>query len=684
MRIPRNTFHDGAATFGERMRMEPLSVSISGDIPAGEAGAPAAHARSLLQQVRLFQGLDAAVTGAISARLHLRAFAAGDVLIEQGRWCGELFILRSGVAQVSIIPSEETHEIMDDVAGIPGQEIVLRRLVSGDLAGEMSLITRSPPSARVRALTDGDLWTLDEDDFQQLVLDFPALSRNINVVLSERLFHTSRRQTQVAPQQVTLILTAASPVWGELAEHLALLTGSATLLVRVEDGADQSGTVYRVEDLLSGRLDGALAAPDDPSEQRPVVAITLDASDTDEAHAAGAIAGLLGVLSRLEDRYRHALILMRPDSTHLNPSLLAVVTRVLVAGPVESAAEIRSCIATLPMPASLPIRPEVGVILTDAPAALAPTVATIERLSMRIGTTVRGILPAATTRGIAVGALARWLAGQRIGLALGGGVVKGWAHLGVIRVLDRLHVPLDCITGVSIGAICAAIVARGGTLDEYENLLRLAGDYAFHPRLSRHGLLSSQAVARFLRRKDVLGERLIEDLAIPFAAVAGDLNTGAEIVIRRGLAWQAVLASASIPVLFPPVRIGGHVLVDGTVVNPVPISTAQILGADKVIAVDISGTLAPRQEISLNGRSMERLPNMMGSMLRSFEIMGAEIHAHAVEQPSVLIKPTLRGVSLRRFKEGAQFIPAGEAAAEAAIPRLYREFPWLRKVAPSN
>ncbi len=655
-------------------------MSMDGDIPTDEVGVPSTQARELLQQVRLFQGLDAAAIEAISTRLHRRAFTAGDVLIEQDRWSGELFILRSGVAQVGIT-RETTRETPYGLPESARQEIFLRRLVGGDLVGEMSLITGSPPSATVRALTDGDLWALGHDDFQQLVLDFPALSRNINVILSERLFHTSRHQTQIAPQQITLILTAASPVWGELAEHLALLTSSATLLVNVGDGTERSGAEYRVEDLLAGRLDGALAAPDNPTEQGPVIAVTLDASDTDEAHAAGAIAGLLGVLGRMEDRYRHALILMRPDSPHLVSSLLAVVTRVLVAGPVESVTTMRSQIACLPMPASLPIRPEISVILTDAPATLAPTVATIEQLSERIGANVRGIIPASASRGIAVGALARWLAGQRIGLALGGGVVKGWAHLGVIRVLDRLHVPLDCITGVSIGAICAAIVARGGTMDEYENLLRLAGDYAFHLRLSRHGLLSSQAVARFLRRKDVLGERLIEDLAMPFAAVAGDLNTGGEIVIRRGLAWQAALASASIPALFPPVRMGGHVLVDGTVVNPVPISTAQILGADKVIAVDISGTLAPRQEISLDSRTVERLPNMMASMLRSFEIMGAEIHAHAVEQPSVLIKPDLKGISLRRFKEGAQFIPAGEAAAEAALPRLYSEFPWLRKVA---
>ncbi len=656
-------------------------MSTSDEMPTMDAGMTAAHVQDLLQHSALFQGLDAAMIGVISARLYLRPFAAGDVIIEQGRHCGELFILRTGVAQVSLVPSEPTQDEGSNSPERPDEEIVLRRLVSGDLAGERSLITGSPPSARVRALTDGDLWVLGEEDFRQFVHDLPALSQNINVVLSERLSHTSRQQTGITQPQITLVLTNPSPAWDELAEQLALLTGSATLLVTVGDGSEAAGTVYRVEDLLAGRLDGALAAPDDLSARGSVVAVTLEASETDDAHAARTIAGLLAVLGRLGDRYQQALILMPPDSPHLSPSLLAVVTRVLVAGPIESADEMRARIVSLPMPTSLSIRPGLGVIVTDAPAALRPTVATIDRLSERIGTAVRGILPAGPTRGVAVGALARWLTGQRIGLALGGGVVKGWAHLGVIRVLDRLRVPIDYISGVSIGAICAAIIARGGTLEEYEHLLSLAGDYAFHLRPSRHGLLSSQSVSRFLRRKDVLGERLIEDLPVPFAAVAGDLNTGGEIVIRRGLAWQAVLASASIPALFPPVRIGAHVLVDGTVVNPVPISTAQLLGADKVIAVDISGTLAPRQEISLDGGTVERLPNMVNAMLRSYEIMAAEIHAHSVAKPSVLIKPTLRGISLRRFKEGAQYIPAGEAAAEAAIPRLYREFPWLENMA---
>ena len=142
-------------------------MSMDGDIPTDEVGVPSTQARELLQQVRLFQGLDAAAIEAISTRLHRRAFTAGDVLIEQDRWSGELFILRSGVAQVGIT-RETTRETLYGLPESARQEIFLRRLVGGDLVGEMSLITGSPPSATVRALTDGDLWALGHDDFHRL------------------------------------------------------------------------------------------------------------------------------------------------------------------------------------------------------------------------------------------------------------------------------------------------------------------------------------------------------------------------------------------------------------------------------------------------------------------------------------------------------------------------------------
>jgi len=644
---------------------------------------PVSPTRPLWQGIRLFEGLDAAAIEVISAHLVLRSYAAGDVLIQQDRWSGELFILRSGVAQVRSTQFAPDAATPQDSSLVATREIVLRRIVGGDCFGEMSLITGTLPSATVQALTDGDVWVLGQDDFQQLALDFPAVTRNINVILSERLFHTSRQNAQATPQQLTILIAEPSPLWDDLARVVASLTVRAMLFVDFDPAANRSGRAYHLHDLLSGRLNSAALSRADRPTADHFDTIVIEDAEMDESHAAGTVGDLLGVLSRLEDYYGHVLIVMPPNSRQLTPSLLAVATRVLVAGPVESAAAMRAIVSSLPMPANPTIRPEVGAIITEARSAAPPTVATIDALSARVALPVRGVIPASSTdRASAVAALARWLAGQRIGLALGGGGVKGWAHLGVMRVLRRLGVPFDCVTGVSVGAICAAMVARGGTLDEYENLLRIASNYVIRIKLSRVGLLSSRGLEQFLRRKDACGDVLMEDLPIPFAAVAADLTSGSEVVIRRGLTWQAVLASASIPALYPPVRLGPYCLVDGAVVNPVPISTAQLLGADKIIAVDISTDLAPRQEVTSERRSKEKLPNAVNSMLRSFEIMAAQIRAHAAEESCILIKPRTSAVSLRRFRDGAQFVEAGEAAAEAALPQIFRDIPWLERKAP--
>ena len=647
-----------------------------------DADNPVVQSQPLWQRIRLFEGLDAEAIAAISGHLALRSFSAGDVLIQQDRWCGELFILRSGVAHVRSTQFVSPAVTTDASTETATHETILRRLVGGDCFGEMSLITGTLPSATVQALTDGDAWVLGQDAFQQMALDFPTLTRNINVILSERLFHTSRQNTLAAPQQITVVIAESSPLWDELARAVSSLTRRAILFVDFDPAANRPGRVYHLRDLLSGRLNSALMTRADQPDWDHYDTIVLDDAGENESRAAGAVGDLLGVLSRLEDHYSHVLILIPPHSPLLTPPLLAVATRVLVAGPLEAAATMRSILSSLPMPATRSIRPESGAIVTNAPSTTLPTVAALDTLNAQVGIPVRGVIPASDAhRATAVAALARWLAGQRIGLALGGGGVKGWAHLGVLRVLRRLHVPFDCVTGVSIGAICAAMIARGGTLEEYENLLHIGSTHAFHIKFSRVGLLSSRGVEQFLRRKDVVGERLIEDLPIPFATVAADLNSGSEIVIRRGLVWQAVLASSSIPALFPPMRIGPHLLVDGAVVNPVPISTAQLLDADKIIAVDISTDLAARQEATSEGRSKEKIPNVVNSMLRSFEIMAAQIRADAAEECCVLIKPHTTSVSLRRFKDGSQFVEAGEAAAEAALPQIFREFPWLERQA---
>ncbi|HEX5502206.1 MAG TPA: patatin-like phospholipase family protein [Thermomicrobiales bacterium] len=605
----------------------------------------------------LFQGLSDEELAAVAALLTPRRMAAGEALIRQGVWAGELFIIRAGVVEIGI-------EELDEESGA-AREVPLRRLVGGDCFGEMSLISGEPPSATGRALTDGEVWALNQQAFLRLATTQPRLSRNINAILSERLRHTSRHKLGGQGEQVLVLVGASAPLARRVAAAVARFSRRPTLLVdylaQPGDGAGAEGTLA---DLLDGR-------------RRP--AADCAAPTVVRGEPTGDDAGdLPSALGRLADHYQYQLVALPFGHPLLRPALLAYATRILVVGSARAVPALQDGLAGLP--ASAAARARVRLVLTDAPPALRPTMAALDALSAELGAPVRAIVPGGEAAGAAaIDGMARWLVNQRVGLVLGAGAVKGFAHVGALRALQRAGVPIDCVAGASIGALIGAAAARGWPADRVEEVLQAGTARVFRPTFPLRGLLSSHAIRNYLRREELCGERLIEHLPLPFAVSATDLTEGREVVIRRGLLWRAVLASAAIPGFYPPVRVGGHWLVDGGVVNPVPVSTAQLLGADVVIAVDLSDPLTAREELTAGADADEAAhpPLLAVNLMRSRDIMMSEIRARSVGEPGVLIKPAIEGVALRNFGEGGRFIASGEAAAEAALPALRERLPWL-------
>lgn len=177
----------------------------------------------------------------------------------------------------------------------------------------------------------------------------------------------------------------------------------------------------------------------------------------------------------------------------------------------------------------------------------------------------------------------------RVGVALGSGSARGLAHIGVLRALQEAGIAVHCVAGTSMGAVVGAVYASGKIERMAERLRNLdwAGIIALlDPVFPRSGLIDGQRVAEFVRAH-VPGAR-IEDLALPFAAVATDWETGAEVVAHSGDLTEAVRASIAVPGIVTPVRSNGRLLVDGGLVNPVPVSVARALGAEVVIAVDLN------------------------------------------------------------------------------------------------
>lgn len=616
--------------------------------------------------IALFKGLGRAELEAIGARLSRRTFCAGDTLIRQGVWSGELYIVGRGVVEISV----------EDDSGKGADEVTLRRLVTGDCFGEMSLITGSPPSATVTALTDGEAWTLAQHDFLRLALGQPELSRNISAILSERLLRTSRHQVTAERERVIVVAGMDPPLVRDLADAVAHLASRPVLFVdATSDTEDLSGRpVHTFQEFLAGEL-RAGGVPPIEGARVTAGAITVVRIGRDDWEGA---ADLTSALSRFDGAYAFILVAAPFGHPALSATLLAFATRILAVSAAANLPRLRRDLAALAT--TQRGFAAVRVVITDAPPGLQATLATIDTLSADLGAPVRAIVPpraSGSTLGV-VGPLARWLVGQRIGLALGAGGAKGFAHLGALRALERAGVPIDCVTGVSAGALVAAAVGMRKSTEWLAAAFRRGSTKVFRPTLPRYSILSNRALGAWLKSDEMSAGSLIEHMPIPFAASAADLTEGREIVIRSGSLWRALLASTAIPGIYPPINIGSHWLVDGGVVNPVPVSIALLLGADVVVAVDLSEPLAPRKTLdNVHAAKLGKSPSLPQNILRSRDIMMSEIRAHTLGEPSVLVKPKVHGIALSSFAEGSQFVEAGESATEAVLPELRERLPWL-------
>jgi NTE family protein len=246
----------------------------------------------------------------------------------------------------------------------------------------------------------------------------------------------------------------------------------------------------------------------------------------------------------------------------------------------------------------------------------------------------------------------------RIGLALGGGAARGFAHIGVIQVLEESGIKPDLVVGTSAGSLVAALYASGkggAALGHLADSMDESAftDWAFPGR----GLIRGEALARYVR--DNTGNRTIEKLPLPLGIVATDLDSGAPILFQRGDPGVAVRASSAVPAVFQPVRIGTHEYVDGGLVSPVPVRFARQMGAEIVIAVDISAV----PDGNATGDAMRML-------LQTFSIMGRSINGFELRDADVVLSPKLPGVSGADFTSRRKSIQAGREAALAALPAL--------------
>ena len=246
----------------------------------------------------------------------------------------------------------------------------------------------------------------------------------------------------------------------------------------------------------------------------------------------------------------------------------------------------------------------------------------------------------------------------RLGLALGGGAARGFAHIGVIQVLEENGIKVDLVAGTSAGSLVASLYASGKTGKELQTLAETMDegaitDWSFPLR----GLIRGEALARFIR--DKTGGRAIEQMALPLGIVATDLSDGSSVLFRSGDTGTAVRASSAVPAVFQPVRIGQREYVDGGLVSPVPVRFAKEMGAQLVIAVDI--TSPPEKDPPGDAFRM---------LMQTFSIMGRSINFFELRDADVVIRPRLDGVGSADFTARRRAVQAGREAAQALLPLI--------------
>jgi NTE family protein len=248
----------------------------------------------------------------------------------------------------------------------------------------------------------------------------------------------------------------------------------------------------------------------------------------------------------------------------------------------------------------------------------------------------------------------------RVGLALGGGAARGFAHVGVIQVLEEAGIRPSLVAGTSAGSLVAAIYASGKTglqLQQVAETMEEAAIADWSLQIFSRGALRGEALARYVNSQ--VNARLIENMPMPLGIVATDLNTGADTLFQRGDTGTAVRASSAVPGVFQPVKIAGHDYVDGGLVSPVPVRAARRMGAELVIAVDISSP----PEGNLIGGTLEIL-------LQTFSIMGKSINTFELRDADVVVRPNLSGISSADFGARKRSIEAGRQAMLLALPQL--------------
>lgn len=610
-----------------------------------------------------------AISLVVPAAVLSRSAAAGETVVEQGSTGNTVFVIAEGEVEL-VLP------------GLP--PVTLDRRGPGSILGAERALSGKPAPCALVAATDVKLLVLDRTALLRLCQEHQAFAEHVLLGAMDGV-HAIAAAAQSMSARTNLLEAhiaqkvddaygeqlGDSPAMRALRQEIARLSQSEhPVLIAGEAGVGKELAAVHLH--LGGRrrteafiaIDAAEWTADTWRDQVAMAAGgTILIQGIDQLPAEGvAPVGALCTRAALDKPRLIATLTVKPGTFPQLPWPWSTVAQVRVAPLRERKSDI-------PELAKAFLREQNAVYgATDEPITsdamrlliaypyLGGNVAELRGVIGHAAHLARG--GAIQPEHIRLGASPRHLGRPVVGLALGGGVVRGMAHIGVLQVLQEERIPIDLIAGTSVGSLVGALFAGGMPLDDLERLApTLSWPKLVGPAWPRQGLLSNAKLGRFV--ETLIGPKRIEALPVSYAAVAVDRDTGHEIILRDGLVSDAVRASTAIPGLFQPVPRGQQQLIDGGLVNNVPASVVRSMGADVVIAVDVRdyNYFAPGDQ---GGLAL--------SFLRAYDIMINKAANSELEWADIPIHATCPGANPYGFKMAGALIEAGRQQARQAVP----------------
>lgn len=676
--------------------------------PQGERPA-LANKRALLKQIPLFAGLSDSQLGFVAERTRLADFEKDQTIYSQGDPPDAFYAIVSGRVRVF-------------VRGADGRPEVLEVLHRGDYFGTISLLTNEPHSVTAQAMNDSILLKIKRADFEAVLKEAPEIAVHLSVTLSRRL-----RQRDVAVKKVfeSTLVSLYSPAKGtgkttfaiNLAASLHKETGKRVILLDISPtgeevcqalGVTQCPVPFRLKGVSFDQSRVGPAIVEHPSIGISTLNITHDPKGVSD------VTQITPLLSYLTNLYHFVI-------TDLPPQMDRTVFKALVQADLihlvssdsrrhlEATARLLRELTKTIQQASDRVR----VVVTEVTEEVPPEERT-DILEQKVYASLPAVTaPPAPGHPIAlahpeweyaraVRRIAREIGEVLVGLVLGSGAAMGMAHIGILKVLEKEKIPIDIVAGSSIGALVGTFWASGMTASDIEALA-----LSFRTKKSlfrlidltvpKFGIFTGRRITKFLANQ--MGDITFRDLKLPVKVIACDYSRRELVVLDEGPVVSAIRASVSIPGIFEPVKVRGRYLIDGGVLDPVPVDVLTRMGVHKIIAVN---TLPSPEDIHRRHQAyaedLERLareaavrgvvarllfkvrrawwawrdPNILDVIMHTMQSMEYVLAEIGCSHADVVLRPTIPRINWFEFYNVDQLIRRGEEEAEAHLAAIQK------------